>query len=77
MYSITKKLIEKLRQEIESKLNENNEYKISISDVVKRFDVSVSTAYNVLRILRTYYENDNDSYDVIFAKSELKIKKLK
>ncbi|MEM1805094.1 MAG: hypothetical protein QXI77_03805 [Nanopusillaceae archaeon] len=75
MYNITKKVIEKLKEEIKSKLNESNEYKINISDVVIRYDVSVSTAYNILRILRTYYENDN--YDVVFVKSTLKIKKLK
>ncbi|MEM4757780.1 MAG: hypothetical protein QW184_01340 [Nanopusillaceae archaeon] len=74
MYSITKKAIESLKKEIETKLNESSEYRISITDVIERFDVSFSTAYMILRIIRKYYENNN-IYDVTFVKSELKITK--
>ncbi|MEM4757881.1 MAG: hypothetical protein QW184_01885 [Nanopusillaceae archaeon] len=75
MYNITKKAIESLKKEIESKLNYSNvsEYKINLADIIERFDVSASTAYVILRILRKHYETNE--YDVSFVKSELTIKK--
>ncbi|MFH8038891.1 MAG: hypothetical protein QXJ14_02680 [Candidatus Aenigmatarchaeota archaeon] len=74
MYNISNRIIENILREIESKLSENEgEYKISISDLVIRYNISISTSYTILRLIRKIYEN-NSKYDVNFIKSELIIK---
>ncbi|MCC5994455.1 MAG: hypothetical protein LM587_02605 [Candidatus Aenigmarchaeota archaeon] len=74
----SRRVIYQLIERIKNELMEKNEIEIKIRDIVIEFDVSTSTAYNILlRLQRYLYQTLGNTIRVIDVTGGLVIQKIK